>query len=126
MLFGMNRVSGRVHLLSSVVVAAGTTLSAFWILALNSWMQTPTGHVIQDGELIAGNWLEVIFNPSFPYRLAHMLLASGITAVFLIAGLSAYRLLRAPQDASAHKTLRGGMSPRRSCRSRSWSVICTG
>ena len=87
MLFGMNRVSGRVHLLSSVVVAAGTTLSAFWILALNSWMQTPTGHVIQDGELIAGNWLEVIFNPSFPYRLAHMLLASGITAVFLIAGL---------------------------------------
>jgi cytochrome bd ubiquinol oxidase subunit I len=106
MLFGMNRVSGRVHLLSSVVVAAGTTLSAFWILALNSWMQTPTGHVIQDGELIAGSWLEVIFNPSFPYRLAHMLLASGITAVFLIAGLSAYRLLRAPQDASAHKTLR--------------------
>jgi cytochrome d ubiquinol oxidase subunit I len=106
MLFGMNRVSGRVHMLSSVIVAAGTTLSAFWILALNSWMQTPAGHVIQDGELIAGNWLEVIFNPSFPYRLTHMLLASGITALFLVAGLSAYRLLRAPQDTAARKTLR--------------------
>src|SRR5512134_1436534 len=95
MLFGMIRVSGRVHLASGVIVATGTMLSAFWILALNSWMQTPAGHVVQDGVLIAGNWLEVIFNPSFPYRLVHMLLASGITAVFLIAGLSAYRLLRA-------------------------------
>jgi len=106
MLFGMNRVSGRVHLLSGVMVAAGTTLSAFWILALSSWMQTPAGHVSQDGVLIAGNWLRVIFNPSFPYRFAHMLLASGITAVFLVAGLSAWRLLRTPQDPSAHKTLR--------------------
>ena len=106
MLFGMNRVSGRVHLLSSVVVAAGTTLSAFWILALNSWMQTPTGHVIDEGVLIAGSWLAVIFNPSFPYRLAHMLLASAITSLFLVAGLSAWRLLRAPQDPSAQKTLR--------------------
>ena len=127
MLFGMNRVSGRVHLLSSVVVAAGTTLSAFWILALNSWMQTPTGHVIQDGELIAGNWLEVIFNPSFPYRLAHMLLASGITAVFLIAGLSAYRLCaRRRMRRRIRRCALRCMSPRRSCRSRSWSVICTG
>jgi cytochrome d ubiquinol oxidase subunit I len=106
MLFGMNRVSGRVHLASTVIVATGTTLSAFWILALNSWMQTPTGHVIQDGVLIAGDWLEVIFNPSFPYRLAHMLLASGITAAFVVAGLSAWRLLGAPGDASAGKTLR--------------------
>jgi cytochrome d ubiquinol oxidase subunit I len=106
MLFGMNRVSGRVHLLSSVVVAAGTTLSAFWILALNSWMQTPTGHVIENGVLIAGSWLEVIFNPSFPYRLVHMLLASGITAVFLVAGLSAWRLLKAADDPQALKTLR--------------------
>jgi len=80
MLFGMNRVSGRVHVASTIIVAAGTTLSAFWILALNSWMQTPTGHVIENGVLIAGSWLAVIFNPSFPYRLTHMLLASGITA----------------------------------------------
>ena len=109
MLFGMNRVSGRVHIASSVIVAAGTTLSAFWILALNSWMQTPAGHVAEaNGELIAGAWLEVIFNPSFPLRFTHMLLASGITAAFLVAGLSAWRLLKARDDASALKTLRFG------------------
>jgi cytochrome d ubiquinol oxidase subunit I len=108
MLFGMNKVPGWVHVLSAFVVAFGTTVSAFWILALNSWMQTPTGHVEINGEIIAGSWLQVIFNPSFPYRLAHMLLASGITAAFVVAGLSAWRLLRAPQDAAARKTLRFG------------------
>jgi cytochrome d ubiquinol oxidase subunit I len=108
MLFGMNRVSGRVHVASAVIVAFGTTVSAFWILALNSWMQTPAGHVIEGGVLIAGSWLGVIFNPSFPYRLTHMLLASGITASFLVAGLSAWRLLKAPNDPSALKTLRFG------------------
>ena len=106
MLFGMNRVSGRVHIASSIIVAFGTTVSAFWILALNSWMQTPTGHVMAGGVLVAGSWLGVIFNPSFPYRLAHMLLASGITASFVVAGLSAWRLLRAAGDPSAQKTLR--------------------
>jgi cytochrome bd ubiquinol oxidase subunit I len=106
MLFGMNKVPGWVHVLSAVVVAFGTTVSAFWILALNSWMQTPTGQVESNGEIIAGSWLEVIFNPSFPYRLAHMLLASGITAAFLVAGLSAWRLLKAPQDLAARNTLR--------------------
>jgi cytochrome d ubiquinol oxidase subunit I len=69
-------------------------------------MQTPAGHVYQDGVLVAGSWLAVIFNPSFPYRLAHMLLASAITAAFLVAGLSAWRLLKAASDASANKTLR--------------------
>jgi cytochrome d ubiquinol oxidase subunit I len=108
MLFGMNRVSARVHLFSSVMVAAGTTLSAFWILALNSWMQTPQGHVLDGGALIAGDWAAVIFNPSFPYRFTHVLLASGLTASFLVAGLSAWRLLKAPQDAGALKTLRAG------------------
>jgi len=106
MLFGMNRVSGRVHVASAIIVALGTTLSAFWILALNSWMHTPTGHVMEGDALIAGSWLEVIFNPSFPYRLAHMLLATGITAAFVVAGLSAWRLLKAANDASAQKTLR--------------------
>ena len=105
MLFGMDRVSGRVHVASAFIVAFGTTVSAFWILALNSWMQTPAGHVEVDGELIAASWWAVIFNPSFPYRLAHMLLASGITASFVVAGLSAWRLLKAPQDAGAKKTL---------------------
>jgi cytochrome d ubiquinol oxidase subunit I len=108
MLFGMNRVSGRVHVASAAIVAFGTTVSAFWILALSSWMHTPTGHVSSEGALIAGDWLAVIFNPSFPYRLAHMLLASGITAAFLVAGLSAWRLLNAPADAGAAKTLRFG------------------
>jgi cytochrome d ubiquinol oxidase subunit I len=112
MLFGMNRVPGWVHVLSTFVVAFGTTVSAFWILALNSWMQTPVGHVIDaaaGGALIAGDWLAVIFNPSFPYRFVHMCLASGITASFLVAGLSAWRLLKAPQDPGARATLRFGI-----------------
>src|SRR5438067_12380707 len=104
MLFGMERVSGRVHVASSLIVAVGTTVSAFWILALNSWMQTPAGHVQEYGEIIAASWLAVIFNPSFPYRFAHMLLASGITAAFLVAGLAAWRLLAAPHDVAALKT----------------------
>ena len=108
MIFGMNRVSGRMHVASAAIVAFGTTLSAFWILALNSWMHTPVGHVVEPegGEIIAGSWLEVIFNPSFPYRFVHMLLASFITAAFLLAGLSAWRLLKARDDQPAQKTLR--------------------
>src|SRR3954469_16233389 len=106
MIFGMNRVPGWVHVLSTFMVAFGTTLSAFWILALNSWMQTPTGHITQGTVLIAGSWIEVIFNPSFPYRLTHMLLASGLTATFLVAGLSAWRLLKAAGDPGARATLR--------------------
>ncbi|MDB5999915.1 MAG: bacterial Cytochrome Ubiquinol Oxidase family protein, partial [Rhizobacter sp.] len=94
MLFGRGRVSDRVHLVATLMVAIGTTLSAFWILSLNSWMQTPTGYTIVDGRFHATSWLEVIFNPSFPYRLAHKLLASTLTASFLIAGLSAWQILR--------------------------------
>jgi cytochrome bd ubiquinol oxidase subunit I len=109
MLFGMNRVPNWVHITSAVLVAAGTSVSAFWILALNSWMQTPTGHVVADGQIIAGDWWQVMFNPSFPYRLAHMFLASGLTATFLVAGLSAWRLLKAPDDAGAARTLRSGI-----------------
>jgi len=90
-------------------VAFGTTVSAFWILALNSWMQTPAGHVLSEGQWIAQDWLAVIFNPSFPYRLTHMLIASGLTASFVVAGLSAWRLLWAPFDTSAAKTLRAGL-----------------
>jgi cytochrome d ubiquinol oxidase subunit I len=109
MLFGMERVSTRVHILSAVMVAVGTTLSAFWILALSSWMQTPAGHVMDGDALIAGDWLEVIFNPSFPYRFAHMMLASGLTASFLVAGLSAWRLLQDAADEGAQRTLRVGV-----------------
>ena len=93
MLFGMRRVPSWLHTLATFVVAAGTTLSAFWILSLNSWLHTPQGHEVIDGVVYAKDWSAIIFNPSFPYRFSHMLLASGLTASFLIAGLSAYRLL---------------------------------
>jgi cytochrome d ubiquinol oxidase subunit I len=106
MLFGMNRVSGRVHVASAIIVASGTTLSAFWILALNSWMQTPVGHAVVDGQIVAADWWQVIFNPSFPYRFTHMMLASGLTALFVVAGLSAWRLIRAPGDTAALRALR--------------------
>src|SRR5258708_3661423 len=111
MLFGMDRVPGWAHVASTVMVAFGTTLSAFWILALNSWMQTPAGHVMDGNAIVAGSWLAVMFNPSFPYRFAHMLLASGITAAFLVAGLSAWRLLQAADDAGARATPRLGARP---------------
>ncbi|WP_281559882.1 cytochrome ubiquinol oxidase subunit I [Thalassomonas sp. RHCl1] len=94
MLFGIGRVSDRVHTLATLVVAIGTTMSAFWIIALDSWMQTPQGHTMIDGVAHATNWWQIIFNPSMPYRLTHMLLASGLTAAFFIAGISAYRLLQ--------------------------------
>ncbi len=109
MLFGRDRVSDRVHLVATLMVAAGTTLSAFWILSLNSWMQTPTGYEIIDGKLHATSWLEVIFNPSFPYRLTHKLLASTLTASFLIAGLSAWQLLRNTANQGTHRALRAAV-----------------
>lgn len=107
MLFGFNRVSNRVHTLATVLVAAGTTVSAFWILVLNSWMHTPVGFEMIDGKAHATSWLAILFNPSMPYRLTHMLLASGLTASFLIAGISAYRYLRGdacPSILAAMKT----------------------
>ena len=109
MLFGMNRVPAWVHIAATLLVAIGTLVSSFWILALNSWMHTPAGQVMDGGVLIAGDWLQVIFNPSFPYRITHTLLASGLTAAFVIAGLSAWRLLRAAADTSALRTLRTGV-----------------
>ncbi|TQV73186.1 cytochrome ubiquinol oxidase subunit I [Aliikangiella marina] len=94
MLFGVSRLPNWLHTLSTFLVALGTSMSAFWILALNSWMQTPQGFEMIDGVAFPVSWFDIIFNPSFPYRLAHTLIASGLTAAFLIAGLSAYRLLR--------------------------------
>ncbi len=94
MLFGIGKVSNRVHTFATFLVAFGTTMSAFWIIALNSWMQTPTGFEMRDGKAFPLSWLDIIFNPSMPYRLTHMLIASGLTAAFLIAGLSAYRILK--------------------------------
>jgi cytochrome d ubiquinol oxidase subunit I len=110
MLFGRSRVSNRVHTLATFLVAFGTTVSAFWIIALNSWMQTPTGHQIVDGVYHVKSWVDVIFNPSFPYRLAHMLLASGLTAAFLVAGVSAYRWLRGDREQAVLAALRTGVA----------------
>ena len=109
MLFGIKRVSSRMHTLSALIVAIGTTLSAFWILALNSWMQTPAGYEIRDGVVHASNWLEIIFNPSFPYRFTHMLLASGLTAAFFVAGLSAYRILKGDNKQAPRLALKTGL-----------------
>ena len=109
MLFGRARVSGRVHMVATLMVAAGTTLSAFWILSLNSWMQTPTGFKVIDGVYHAQDWFQIVFNPSFPYRLVHKLLASTLTAAFLIAGLSAWQLLRGTANGGTHRALRTGV-----------------
>jgi cytochrome d ubiquinol oxidase subunit I len=108
MLFGRDRVPAWLHTLSAVLVAVGTTASAFWILALNSWMQTPQGFEVIDGTLHVTDWWAVIFNPSFPYRLTHMLLASGLTAAFLVAGLSAFQLLRNRAHQPAWRMFRVG------------------
>ena len=109
MLFGRGRVSERVHTTATFLVAFGTTMSAFWILALNSWMHTPAGFEMIDGKAHVTSWLEVIFNPSFPYRLTHMLLASGLTVAFLLAGLSAYRWLKGDKGKAVQASLRTGL-----------------
>ena len=106
MLFGRGRVSERVHLVATLMVALGTTLSAFWILSLNSWMQTPAGYEIIDGQFHAVDWWAIVFNPSFPYRLGHKLLASALTAGFLIAGVSAWQLLKGTATEGTRKALR--------------------
>ena len=93
MLFGASRAPNWLHTLATFLVAFGTTMSAFWILVLNSWMHTPVGFEMRDGVAHATDWIAILFNPSMPYRLVHMLLASGLTVSFLIAGLSAYRYL---------------------------------
>jgi cytochrome d ubiquinol oxidase subunit I len=109
MLYGRERVPNWLHLVGTFCVAFGTTLSAFWILALNSWMQTPQGYRLVDGVFYADDWWAIIFNPSFPYRLAHMLLASGLTVAFVIAGISAMQLLRHAGHRPAQGMLRTGI-----------------
>jgi cytochrome d ubiquinol oxidase subunit I len=96
--------------MATFCVAFGTTMSAFWILALNSWMQTPAGYEIVDGVYEVQSWVQVIFNPSFPYRFVHMLLASALTCSFLICGLSAWQLLRGVGQRAAPRVLRVGLT----------------
>ena len=109
MLFGRGRVSERVHTLATWLVALGTTASAFWILALNSWMHTPAGFEMINGQAHVTSWFEVIFNPSFPYRMTHMLIASGLTGSFLLAGISAYRWLKNDRAKDVMAALRTGV-----------------
>jgi cytochrome d ubiquinol oxidase subunit I len=109
MLFGFGRVSNRAHTLATFFVAFGTTLSAFWILVLNSWMHTPAGFEMREGVAYATDWMAIIFNPSMPYRLVHMLLASGLTVAFLVAGISALRWLWNDRGPDVMKAMRASV-----------------
>jgi cytochrome d ubiquinol oxidase subunit I len=109
MLFGASRVPNWLHTTATFLVAFGTTMSAFWILVLNSWMHTPAGFELRDGVAFATDWWAIIFNPSMPYRLVHMLLASGLTVAFLIAGISALRLIWSDRTESVKSTFRVGV-----------------
>ncbi|MDB6162653.1 MAG: cytochrome ubiquinol oxidase subunit [Xanthomonadaceae bacterium] len=94
MLFGWKRVSDKLHFFATCMVALGTLISTFWIIAANSWMQTPQGYTIVNGIFEPASWWAIIFNPSFPYRLAHMVLAAFITTCFVVGGISAWYLRR--------------------------------
>jgi cytochrome d ubiquinol oxidase subunit I len=106
MLFGWGRVSERMHFLSTCMVALGTLISTFWIISANSWMHTPQGHELVDGVFIPADWWAIIFNPSFPYRLAHMVLAAFITTCFVIGGVSAAYLYRGVHVEAGRRMLR--------------------
>lgn len=104
MLFGMGRVSKKLHFLATVMVAFGTLLSATWILSVNSWMQTPAGFSINEvGQFVPENWWAIVFNPSFPYRLVHMVLAAYLTTALVVGAVGALHLLRNKTNLEARK-----------------------
>lgn len=104
MLFGMNKVGERLHYFATLMVAVGTAISAFWILSVNSWMQTPAGFAMNEqGQYVVTSWLEAIFNPSFPYRLAHMLIAAYLTTAFVVGAVGAWHLLKDKSSQAARK-----------------------
>ena len=106
MLFGWNRVPERLHFLSTCMVALGTVISTFWILSANSWMHTPQGYELVDGFFHVSSWREVIFNPSFPYRLVHMTLAAFLTTCFVIGGVAGWYLRKGEHVEPARRMLR--------------------
>lgn len=101
MLFGMNRVGPKLHFFSTLMVGVGTLASAFWILSANSWMQTPAGHGFENGQFVPLDWWAIIFNPSFPYRFVHMVLAAYLTTAFVVGAVGAYHLLKDYRDQAA-------------------------
>jgi len=101
MLFGLNRVGPKLHFTATTMVAIGTLFSAFWILSANSWMQTPTGHIIENGRAVVESWWDVVFNPSFPYRLVHMVLAAFLTTALVVGAVGAWHLLRDRENRAA-------------------------
>ena len=109
MLYGMSRVPNWLHTFSTIALAFSTTLSGFWILSLNSWMQTPRGYEVINGVAHVTNWLDVIFNPTLPYMLAHMFLACFITVAFLLAGVASYKILKGHKTTAVLLTQRIGI-----------------
>ncbi|EGM79040.1 cytochrome bd-type quinol oxidase, subunit 1 [Rheinheimera sp. A13L] len=109
MLFGWHRVGPRMHLMSTAMVAVGTLISASWIIASNSWMQTPQGFEIIDGRAVPTDWIAVIFNPSFPYRLIHMSIAAYLATALLVVGSAAWHLLRGNNNTSIKKMFSMGL-----------------
>jgi cytochrome d ubiquinol oxidase subunit I len=105
MLFGMNRVGRSLHFFATLMVAIGTCVSAFWILSANSWMQTPTGYEIgTNGQFLPGDsWWTIVFNPSFPYRLVHTVIAAYLTTAMIVGGVGAWHLLRDRANLHARK-----------------------
>ncbi|OOV92338.1 cytochrome ubiquinol oxidase subunit I [Pseudomonas sp. MF6396] len=105
MLFGWNKVGRGLHFFATIMVAVGTLISTFWILASNSWMQTPQGYEIVNGVVIPVDWFAVIFNPSFPYRLAHMATAAFVATAFFVGASAAWHLLRGKDNPAIRKML---------------------
>ncbi len=104
MLFGLNRVGKKLHFLATLMVAIGTFASAFWILSVNSWMQTPQGYAINEvGQFVPADWFKIVFNPSFPYRLAHMLLAAYLTTGLVVGAVGAWHLMKERTNKGARK-----------------------
>ncbi len=99
LLFGRKRVSPKIYMGATLMVAIGTFASAFWILSVNSWMQTPQGYAINEvGQFVPEDWIKIVFNPSFPYRLTHMLLAAYLTTALVVSATAAWQLLRGIRD----------------------------